>query len=93
LSRIVARSVSRNGPPDGEIAVYARENTVCRDCGAKPGFGCVEQADRWRSVCKARFHDAAAIFAPVVEKPERAQAGSARRQDLRNLAKERRYGT
>lgn len=53
-----------NRPPPGEIAGYGRETVTCRDCGARPGYSCVEQAERWRTVCKARFADAAAEYVP-----------------------------
>lgn len=56
--------MSGNRPPGGEIAAYAREYVTCRDCGARPASGCVEQAEAWRSVCKARFADAAAEYVP-----------------------------
>lgn len=52
-------------PPNDEIAAYARDHITCRNCGAKPGFGCVEQADAWRTVCSARFADGAAVYVPL----------------------------
>jgi len=54
-----------NKPPNDEIAAYAQEYVTCRSCGAQPGLGCIEQADRWRTVCVDRFADAAAIYAPI----------------------------
>jgi hypothetical protein len=56
--------MSGRRPPGDEIAAYARENITCRNCGARPGFGCIDQAERWRTVCKGRFANAAAVYVP-----------------------------
>lgn len=45
-----------------EIAAYATEFITCTNCGAQPGWRCVEQAERWRKVCVRRFADAAKVF-------------------------------
>ena len=42
-------------PPNDEIAEYGRECVACPECGARPGFRCVEQAEGWRTLCSARF--------------------------------------
>lgn len=56
---------SRARMPSGEVAAYAQEHVTCRTCGATPGARCVEQAERWRTVCKARFADAASAYADI----------------------------
>ncbi len=58
-------------PPNDEIAAYGTEHITCRNCGAKPGFACVEQAELWRTVCKEWFADAAAIYVPIWKKAQR----------------------
>lgn len=64
--RVPARfRVSGNRPPGGEIAAYGQDHITCRDCGAKPGYPCVEQAEAYRTCCKARFADAAAVYVPL----------------------------
>jgi len=57
--------VSGQRPPSADIALYGQEFVTCPACGARPGAECIEQAERWRSICKARFADAAKAYVPA----------------------------
>jgi hypothetical protein len=60
-----SRAKSGKVPPSSEVAAYAVEQITCRNCGAKPGSACVEQAESWRSCCSERFADGAAAYVPI----------------------------